>query len=121
MHEQSLVRNLLRQVDQIRRENSAQRVVEVCVEIGPMSGVEPLLLSSAFDQLRCDDMAMARLVIDQVDLLAECGLCDEQFEVRNFCFRCPTCGGNVRVIRGDELQLVSVSLGNDQLSEETVA
>ena len=114
MHEQSLVRNLLRQVDQIRRDNDAERIVEVRMEMGPLSGVEPSLLASAFDQLGCEDtVKSASLVIDQVELLAECGSCSEQFEVRGFYFRCPLCGGNVKVIRGDQLQLVSVSLESE--------
>jgi hydrogenase nickel incorporation protein HypA/HybF len=122
MHEQSLVRNLLKQVDQIRRENNAQRVVEVRVEMGPLSGVEPSLLANAFDQLCCNDtVKTASLVIAQIDLLAECGSCGEQFEVRDFYFRCPTCGGNVKVLQGDELQLVSVSLESDERTKKTVA
>ena len=90
MHEQSLVRNLLRQVDQIRRENDAERVVEVRVEMGPLSGVEPSLLASAFDQLGCEDtVKSASLVIEQVELLAECGSCSEQFEVRGLLLPLP--------------------------------
>ena len=122
MHEQSLAKNLLRQVDQIRREHDSHRVVEVRVEIGPLSGVEPMLLTSAFERLCTDEETRtASLVINEVDLTVECRLCHRQFVVRDYVFRCPECGGNVNVIRGADVQLVNVSLQFDDTAEETIA
>lgn len=110
MHEQSLVRNLLKQVAEICCQHAAQRVSEVRVELGPLSGVEPLLLASAFELLKPDTPAAnAKLVIDEVRLLAECETCHNQFEIGDYVFRCPTCDGNVKIICGDEFFLVSVS------------
>ncbi|MDA8743525.1 hydrogenase maturation nickel metallochaperone HypA [Rubripirellula amarantea] len=115
MHEHSLVKNLLRQADAIRRQHDAMRVDEIRVEIGPLSGVEPLLLASAFKQLACDEtFCNAQLIIDQVELLARCNACDKQFVIHEFDFRCADCGRGLDVIRGDELQLVSVSLASDE-------
>jgi hydrogenase nickel incorporation protein HypA/HybF len=105
MHERSLVQSLLKQVDAIRRQHDAKHVSEVRVEVGPLSGVEPLLLAAAFEQL-----AGAKLTIDEVALLAECQSCGREFELNDFDFHCPSCRGNVRVTRGDEFLLVSVSL-----------
>ena len=111
MHERSLVAQLLKQVDGIRRAQNADCVCEVRVEIGPLSGVEPLQLAAAFDDLAIGDpFRDAELVMDQVPLSAECRSCDSEFEIDNFVFRCPTCDGNVRVTSGDSLQLVTVSL-----------
>ncbi|MBC8351141.1 MAG: hydrogenase maturation nickel metallochaperone HypA [Planctomycetes bacterium] len=105
------MKTLLRQVDSIRCEHNADRVTEVRVEVGPLSGVEPMLLSSAFALLASEQtVAGARLVIDKVPLLAHCEACDKEFEVNGFVFRCPTCRGNVKTISGDEFHLLSVSL-----------
>jgi hydrogenase nickel incorporation protein HypA/HybF len=120
MHEQSLVRNLLKQVDQIRRDHGASRVAEVRVELGPLSGVEPALLTSAFEQLANDETVdSASLVIDEVELIAKCEACQTEFEVQDFQFRCPDCEGNVKVIQGDELLLISVCLDSEALAQET--
>jgi len=122
MHEQSLVKNLLKHVDDIRRQHDAEHVTKVCVEVGPLSGVEPLLLAAAFEQLAPGGTAAsATLVIDEVALLAQCESCDLEFEVGDFVFRCPTCRGNVKVIRGDDFQLVSVSLRSSRPSEQLVS
>lgn len=122
MHEQSLVRALLKQVDEIRREHDAEQVTEVRVEVGPLSGVEPMLLAAAFEQLAPESTAAgAKLMIDEVALIAKCTSCDYEFEVSDFVFRCPTCGENVRVIHGDEFQLVSASLRSGEPTEELVS
>ena len=98
-------------MDEVRRQHEATRVTEVHIEVGPLSGVEPLLLHSAFDLLVLDSaMQDAQLVIDEVPLRARCEACDFEFEIVDFDFRCPTCRGNVKTISGDEFQLVSVSL-----------
>ncbi|MEZ6057609.1 MAG: hydrogenase maturation nickel metallochaperone HypA [Planctomycetaceae bacterium] len=124
MHEQSLVASLLQQADAIRRQHAGSRVTEVRVEVGPLSGVEPLLLVSAFEQQRqhfigdtephsAATFQFAKLSIDHVPLSARCRSCDAEFEVADFVFRCPTCQGNVDVTRGDELQLVSVTVDDE--------
>ena len=122
MHERSLVRALLKQVERIRRQHDAARVSEVRVEVGPLAGVEPLLLATAFEQLTgSGSLRDARLVIDEVTLLGECRSCSHVFELNDFVFRCPRCGHNVRVTRGDEFQLVSVSLQTGEPAEESVS
>ncbi len=115
MHEQSLVRNLLSQVDEIRRKHDAQRVTEVRVGVGPLSGVEPLLLASAFDLLKSGTAAAsAVLIVDEASLLAKCDACDCDFEIEGFRFRCPTCNGSVKVVSGNQCQLVSVDVSKER-------
>ena len=122
MHEQSLVRALLNQVDAVRLQHDGRTVSEVRVEMGPLSGVEPLLLATAVEQLVSESSAAgATLVIDEVPLLAECASCRQEFTVRDYVFRCPTCDGNVKVTRGDEFQLVSVSLQSSDSPQELVS
>lgn len=121
MHEQSIVRTLLKQVDEIRRQHDAEHVSEVRVEVGPLGGIEPSLLAIAFEQLApASRVAGAKFVIDEVALLARCNSCGLEFEVKDFVFRCQACGKNVRVVRGEEFQLVSVSLQNDVPIEDPV-
>jgi len=110
----------LKQVEVIRRQHGAEQVTEVRVELGPLSGIETLLLVGAFERLVSETTAAnANLVIDEVALCAECEACRCEFEVIDFVFRCPTCGGNVRVICGDQCQLVSVSLGEVSTSSSS--
>ena len=61
MHEQSLVRALLSQVREACLPLPSSDAEEVVVSIGPLAGVEPLLVESAFELLKCEsDLAAAR-------------------------------------------------------------
>ncbi len=114
MHERSFVQALIRQIDQVVAENGGGRVAEVRVQVGPLSGVEPLLLRSAFEHgAPATCVAHAKLVIDEVPLTAVCEECDHTFELADYRFRCPRCGAKlVRVTQGDDLQLLSVTIGS---------
>ena len=115
MHEFSVVRTLLAQINDIARRNTAV-VSEVRVSIGEFSGVDADLLQSAFEQLARESSAEhARLKIERTKLQARCEACDADFPVCGFRFVCPLCrGSNVRIVRGEELMLESVLLETEQ-------
>lgn len=111
MHEQSLVRSILRQVDSIRRDRNAEIVQSVVLTIGPLSGVDPDLLASAYDQLAIEPSVVhSELTIRQVPLLACCDACGRRQTIVDFDFRCTHCDHNVTITSGDQLELTSVSL-----------
>lgn len=115
MHEQSLVRSILRQVDSIRRDRNAEIVQSLVLTIGPLSGVDPDLLASAFDQLATEpSVADTELTIRQVPLMARCDACGRSQTITDFDFRCTHCGHNLTITSGDQLELTSVSLVVDQ-------
>ena len=119
MHERSLIQSLLRQVEKIVVEQGGGQVAEIRVQVGDLSGVEPLLFQTAFD-----DMVPAvfssdcQLVLEVVPVTAVCGECNHQFEIVDFQFRCPECqAGSVQVIQGDEVTLISVTINSNNPME----
>lgn len=112
MHEASLVDNLLRQVDELAACHGTQQVSEVRLEIGLLSGVEPLLLRAAFDRLKAGSCAaQADLLIDDIGLKCRCSVCGCEYSTNELQFLCPTCGSvDVTVIGGDGVLLVSATL-----------
>lgn len=111
MHEYNMVKSLLEQVDEIRSAEGADRVTRVCVSIGPLSGVEPLLLQSAFEHLKADtSMADAELIVEPTKMIARCLACGLEFEMHDYCFRCRECGESVQLLQGDRFFLDSVSV-----------
>lgn len=124
MHEVSLVQLLLQQAREVAVAQGGLAIEEIRVEIGPLSGVEPLLVSSAFDRLVAESsLHGARLVIDEVSLEAHCHDCGTNFELQDFRFECPGCKSRrVHVVRGDEFRLVSITvceMVDDGLMETT--
>lgn len=111
MHEASLVDNLLRQVDELAASHGTTQVREVRLEIGLLSGVEPLLLRAAFDRLKAHSCAaQADLLIDDIGLKCRCKQCCGEYSTHELQFLCPTCGSvDVTVIGGDGVLLVSAT------------
>lgn len=113
MHEESLMRSLLRQVEELAETNEAVGVEEIEVEVGPLSGVESLLLSSAFDRLKesIPLCAAAVLIIKHVDLTMKCRDCGCEFVLPSFKFVCSQCGSiSLKTLRGDALRLLNVQI-----------
>jgi hydrogenase nickel incorporation protein HypA/HybF len=112
MHEESLVRSLLRQVELIAAENDATEITEIEVEIGPLSGVEPLLVESAFERVAASTACgTAKLSIHQVGLEAICESCGQGFGMQELRFCCPFCeAGKINIVRGEEFRLMNVTL-----------
>jgi len=119
MHERSIVGALLAQVMALTPAKAPGSVREVRVRVGPLSGVEPMLMQSAFDQLSTDAIfEYATLVIVEVPLRAQCRLCGMQFDVADFNFRCASCGSKeVVVMDGDAVILESIEIAASALEE----
>jgi hydrogenase nickel incorporation protein HypA/HybF len=108
MHETSMVRRLIEMVAREAERLGGEGVSVVRVEVGTLSGVEPMLVQLAYDQLVSGSwLAGSRLEIEVVPLRARCDRCGV-FEVPQFHFACPRCG-NLRtvVVSGEEFRLVS--------------
>lgn len=119
MHEASLVRTLIRRVETVAREHAAAGVERVRAELGPLSGVEPVLVDLAWRQLApatiCQD---AELVLEQVPLSCRCFVCKLDFRVADVRFECPKCGSDsIQVTGGDEFRLLDVTI-RERISEE---
>jgi hydrogenase nickel incorporation protein HypA/HybF len=121
MHETSLVRSLLLQVEQIAAQHVGAAVTRVEVEIGPLSGVEPLLVRSAFDRLvDRSRWPSAELAIEEVSLGACCRSCAAEFAIEDFAFRCPECASpSVRITSGDQFRLLNVTIETPQPMESS--
>lgn len=112
MHEYSLARALLRQVEEVVRREGAAAATSVAVTIGEFSGVEPDLLQMAFADVAGQSLLVTgELLIEKVALEARCESCSHEFAVERFRFVCPQCeSGSVKVLRGEEMMLERVVL-----------
>ncbi len=120
MHELSVCRNLLGQIEAIARENHAVAVHRIKVQIGPLSGIDPQLLQQAFPITVAGSIAeQAVLEIELLPVRIECRRCGAESEVTANKLLCGKCGQcQTRLISGDEMMLVSLELdqSTDKLS-----
>lgn len=119
MHERSIVEKLLAQVIALATANACSSVREVRVRVGPLSGVEPMLMHGAFEYLSPHTIcADALLTIVEIPLRAQCRVCGILFDVENFHFRCASCGSTeVAAMDGDAVILESIEIAVSPLEE----
>jgi len=112
MHELSLCQALMEQVARVAREQRAQRIVSVTVRIGPLAGVEPALLASAYPLASAGTLAAdSRLVIERSRVRVRCLECGAETDAEAGRMLCGVCGQwRVQVVSGEELLLASVEL-----------
>ena len=112
MHELSVCQALLAQVTEIAIDRGASAVAQINVEVGPLSGVDPVLLASAFEVVRAGSCAAkATLSITTMVVTISCLSCGAESQTRPNRLLCDICGGyRTRVVGGDELRLRRVEL-----------
>ncbi len=110
MHEYSIVGALISQVEDEARRRGARVVNRVHVRIGAVSGVEPVLLATAFEVFRERTLCeAAELVIERVDERWTCPACGTVID-RNAGLLCWRCGTPPRLTAGDEMILNRIEM-----------
>ena len=107
MHELSICQSLMRQVNRVARENNASVVEKIFLQVGPLSGVEPELLKTAFPFASARTVAeKAQLVIHDRPVRVRCLTCNAETEASPNRLVCGECGDwQTELLSGDELLL----------------
>ena len=116
MHELAICQALIRQVTELADEKSAAVVNDIFVSVGPLSGVESVLLQNAFPIAAAGTVAgNAELHIENLPVRVYCGACDIESAVAANRLLCDECGGwQTQVVSGDELLLTRVELEHNE-------
>ncbi len=112
MHELAVCQALLHQVEAVVAEHGATAADRIVISVGPLSGVEPALLASAFTIAREGTAAAnAELDIESEPIEVECRTCAHRGTARPNRLLCGACGDwQVQVTRGEALMLLRVGL-----------
>lgn len=115
MHELSICQALMEEVARVAREQRARRIVSVTVRVGPLAGVEPALLTSAYPLASAGTVAAdSRLIVERSEVRVRCTECGAQSLAHCTRLLCASCGSwRVAVLEGEELLLTGVELERD--------
>lgn len=115
MHELAVAQALVEQVEAVIHQNHAQRATLIRVRIGPLAGVVPDLLATAFPLAAAGSrLEHAELEFAHAPIRVRCQTCGLDTEAAMNHLLCGACGDwHTRIISGDELLLESVELIND--------
>lgn len=110
MHEYSIVQALVERVGVEARAKGATAVHRLSIRVGELSGVDPGLLTTAFDTFRertiCEGARLDLQVVPARWDCPACGLVIPQGDV----LTCPACGLPARLSQGDEIMLDRIEL-----------
>ncbi|NIP18278.1 MAG: hydrogenase nickel incorporation protein HypA [Xanthomonadales bacterium] len=112
MHELAVCQQLLNQVERLAVDRDATAVDRIVVSVGPLSGVEPHLLTQAFSVARSGTLAQhAELEVQTGPIKTRCRSCGTESQASASRLLCQSCGGwQVDVLEGTELMLMTVEL-----------
>jgi hydrogenase nickel incorporation protein HypA/HybF len=112
MHELSVCLALLDQVESVARKHGATEVERILLRVGPLSGVEPPLLKSAFPLAAAGTIAeSAVLDIEAAPVRVQCDACGAETPAEPNRLLCGRCGGfQTRLVSGEEMLLASLEL-----------
>ena len=112
MHELSVCIALLDKVSELAAERGAEKVTQIVIKVGPLSGVEVPLLRNAYPLAAAGTLAEdAELVIDIAEVVVLCSQCGAESHVSPNRLLCSACGDfRTKVISGDDLVLARVEL-----------
>lgn len=112
MHELSVCQALVRQIEIIAEEQHAVDVRTVFLRIGPLSGIEPVLLAQAYPLASAGSVAAnAKLRIETAAVRVRCQRCHAETDVMPNRLVCGQCGHwHTQLIGGDEMLLIRIEL-----------
>lgn len=110
---------LVEQLENIARDQHAEYATKIRVRIGPLSGVVPELLASAFPLAAAGSVAeQAKLELTEAPIRVRCKTCGKESDAAANRLICGACGDwHTQVISGDELILESVELELKEVKE----
>ncbi len=112
MHELAVAQALVEQVNAVIDQHHAAQASMIRVRIGPLAGVVPELLASAFPLAAAGSrMEHAALEFIHAPIQVHCQTCGAETDAAMNHLVCGACGdGHTQVISGDDLLLESVEL-----------
>lgn len=119
VHELAVCQGLIRQVEKVAASRGGDRVSEIILGIGPLSGVEPHLVQQAWPIASAGGIAdNAELIVQALPVRVYCGSCDVETDALPNRLVCGQCGDwRTTLAGGDELLLVSLSVEFDSAAD----
>lgn len=112
MHELSVAQALVDQVEDLANQHGAVGIHLIRVRVGPLAGVVPDLLATAFPLSAVGTRAEhARLELVAAPIRVRCRTCGAETEAKPNNLVCGACGNwQTEVVSGDELILESLEM-----------
>jgi hydrogenase nickel incorporation protein HypA/HybF len=115
MHELSIAENIIEIIENTVKENSADKVTLVEIEIGEMSGVLIDSLKLALEiSVKGTVIENTEVKIYEIGGETQCNSCNNIFPIHDLYTPCPECESyDNKIIKGNEMKIKSITLEED--------
>ena len=112
MHEMSIAQSLIEIIREEMLKNNARVLRSVRLNIGQMTALVPDALSFCFEVITAaTELEGTKLIMDIIPIIGFCQLCENEFEIRDYAFECPSCGSTkIEIISGQDLSIVEMEV-----------
>lgn len=111
MHELSIVSYVVRQVEEVARQNNLTRVSSVTLEFGEVSGIVPEYIEDCWKWYtrKTPLMAGTALLHETIPALTWCDACQSTYPTVKYGKTCPHCGsGQTWLQQGKEINIKQI-------------
>lgn len=109
MHELSVVKAMIKKVEEYQKQESETAVRRFTVEVGSLTCVDPQRLQFCFELAKSDtELREAELVIRNIEAEARCNKCHSVFSVKILGEPCACGSYDLALSSGKELDLVEI-------------
>jgi len=110
VHEVSIMMSIMDTAMDVAKQNNAQKITKITVEIGEKSGVVKDALAFAFETVTKETIAsQSELEIITIPFKGECLECGHVFLSDEFLV-CDKCGNFGKILSGKELRIKSIEV-----------
>lgn len=110
MHELGLIYQVIKTVDEVKKEQGLTEICEITLSVGEMTDVVPRFLEEAWKNARqVLGYESTKLTVEIVEGRAKCNDCGNIELVKSFDFECPHCKStNLSIISGREFEIKNI-------------
>ena len=113
MHELGIVVHVIKQIEQLAKENNVKEVVELTLEVGEVSGVVKQYFVDAFEwaKKRTEYMKNTKLNFIIIEAISFCEDCQDTYKTTAYGKECPKCkGNNTYLVTGRDVSIKDVKV-----------
>ena len=113
MHELGIVVHVIKQIEQLAKDNKVNKVVELTLEVGEVSGVIKEYFVDAFEwaKKKTEYMKECKLNFVIIEGITYCQDCKKTYKTTEYGKTCPHCGSpNTYLVTGREVTIKDVKV-----------
>ena len=111
MHELGVVFHIANQVQEVAKENGADKIFQVTLSVGEVSTVidEYLIDCWNWNAKKTEMLNGCKLEIEKIEAITFCEDCEKEYKTIDHGKTCPYCGGgNTYLVTGNEVKIKEI-------------